>query len=66
MYSYARYRSDLKKAWKPVRKSADAFGKKLRTLDPFTYFGPCLALCAWLTLFFFQFAFFTGRRLANK
>jgi hypothetical protein len=65
MYSPARYRSDLKKAWEPVHKAIAAFGKKLPTLDPFKYFEPCLVMCARLMLFTLQFAFFTGRKLAN-
>ncbi len=65
MYSAAHYRTDLAKAWKPVRYSTVAFWKTLPKLDPFASFGPCFLMVARFMWLFFQFAFFTGRRLVN-
>ena len=66
MYSDAQYRSDLKRAVKPVQKASAAFGKSLSKLDPFTFFGPCCLMVAWIMAFFIQAAFFTGRRLIDR
>lgn len=66
MYSAAQYRSDLARAAKPARKAASVFGKSLLKLDPFKSFGPCFLMVAWSMVLFFQFLFFTGRRLANR
>lgn len=65
MYSYARYRSDLKKVWKPVGKSGGAFLKSLQKLDPSSYAEPCLHMCGWFILFLFALVFLTGRKLIN-
>lgn len=65
MYSSQRYHSDLLKAVKPVQKSAAVFGKSLSKLDLFKICMPCLVMVAQLVWFFYQFAFFTGRRLLN-
>jgi hypothetical protein len=66
MYSAAKYRSDLEKACKPVKKASTVFGKSLLKLDPFKTFGPCFLMVAWAMLLLFQTAFFTGRRLINR
>ena len=66
MYSARQYRSDLRRVWQPVRKSAAAFGKKFRTLDPSKYAWPCLVMCTWLVLFMYAAAFLSLRRLISK
>lgn len=65
MYTTRQYQADLKRSWQPVHTSLRVFGKKLGTLDPFSYFEPCLRMTARFILFTFQFAFFTARRLIN-
>ena len=65
MYPMARYRSDLTKASRPVKKSMSVFGKSLLKFDPFKSFGPCVTMCVWFIGFLFQFAFFTTRKFIN-
>ncbi len=65
MYNASRYRSDLKKAWKPVLKAGRTFGKSLRTLDPFKYGRTCFFMAVWFVVFLFIATFHTGRRLTN-
>ncbi len=65
MYSGREYRSDLKRAWKPVGKSIAVFGKSLSLRDPFNSFMPCCLMVVRLVWFFFQLAFFTVRKLRN-
>lgn len=66
MYNTARYRSDLRKAWKPVKKAARTFGKSPWIRDPFASFEPCLALSLRFILFIWQLAFYSARRLINR
>jgi hypothetical protein len=66
MYSATRYRSDLKRAWKPVQKAGKAFGTKFRLSSPFKNFELCLTLCMQLLFFFIRLAFYSVRKLANQ
>ena len=65
MYSASQYRSDLKRAWKPVAHAGRAFLKPLRTLDPFIYAQPCFRMVAWFVAFLFIATFLAARRLTN-
>ena len=65
MYSAISYRSDLKKAWKPVEKAGAAFGKSLGTLDPFKYAGHCLLAVTVFCGFILVLVILTGRKLFN-
>ena len=66
MYSWHRYRADIRTSWKPAAKSMRAFGSSLLTLDPSAYIAPCFRMTARLLGFGVQFAFFTIRKSNNR